>query len=59
MTEFKLFVCREDGCEVPCGKPVAMPANKKHYTLNYNEYIVYDVKQVWIRYLVEVDFIFD
>ncbi|MCP9257339.1 Parp protein [Dirofilaria immitis] len=48
-----------DDCEVPCGKPIKLHADDKDCFLRYNEYIVYDVKQVWIRYLVEVDFIFD
>uniref|UniRef100_A0A915PS88 Poly [ADP-ribose] polymerase n=1 Tax=Setaria digitata TaxID=48799 RepID=A0A915PS88_9BILA len=53
------FVILEDGCEVPCGKPIMVPVNDTKCALNYNEYIVYDVKQVWIRYLIEIDFIFE
>uniref|UniRef100_F1KXC7 Poly [ADP-ribose] polymerase n=1 Tax=Ascaris suum TaxID=6253 RepID=F1KXC7_ASCSU len=50
----------EDGCVVPYGQPIALEANKaKGCTLNYNEYVVYDTNQIRIRYLVEVDFIFD
>ena len=32
--------------------------NPKGYTLNYNEFIVYDTAQVRMRYLVEVQFNF-
>uniref|UniRef100_A0A0R3RG07 Poly [ADP-ribose] polymerase n=1 Tax=Elaeophora elaphi TaxID=1147741 RepID=A0A0R3RG07_9BILA len=48
-----------DDCEVLCGKPITLQLKDKDSSLMYNEYIVYDVKQVWIRYLIEVDFIFD
>ncbi|KAL3989812.1 Poly [ADP-ribose] polymerase 2 domain protein [Acanthocheilonema viteae] len=48
-----------DDCEVLCGKPITLQPKGKDFPLIYNEYIVYDVKQVWIRYLIEVDFIFD
>lgn len=51
-------VCR-DGCEVLCGKPITLQPKDKDSSLIYNEYIVYDEKQVWIRYFIEVDFIFD
>uniref|UniRef100_A0A914ZJZ2 Poly [ADP-ribose] polymerase n=2 Tax=Parascaris TaxID=6254 RepID=A0A914ZJZ2_PARUN len=50
----------EDGCVVPYGQPIALEANKAQgCTLNYNEYVVYNTNQIRIRYLVEVDFIFD
>ncbi|CAG9537634.1 unnamed protein product [Cercopithifilaria johnstoni] len=48
-----------DGCEVLCGKPISLQRKDEDSSLMYNEYIVYDVKQVWIRYLIEIDFIFD
>lgn len=32
--------------------------NPKGYTLNYNEYIVYDPKQVRMRYLIQLKFVF-
>ncbi|CAF1189095.1 unnamed protein product [Rotaria sordida] len=32
--------------------------NAKNYTLNYNEYIVYDTKQVRMRYLIKLKFLF-
>lgn len=46
-----------DGGEVgvPMGKAVKCP-NTKHSSLLYNEYIVYDVNQVNIRYLVKLRF---
>lgn len=45
----------EDGVEVPYGKGV--PANhNKTSALLYNEYIVYDVAQVKVRYLVRTNF---
>ena len=50
---------REDGCVVPCGKPVDTGvSNPSGYTLNYNEYVVYNTNQIRVRYLVEVDFKF-
>ncbi|KAL6267071.1 hypothetical protein P5V15_000147 [Pogonomyrmex californicus] len=45
----------EDGVEVPYGKVV--PANlNKNSALLYNEYIVYDVAQVKVRYLLRMNF---
>ncbi len=39
------------------GEPAT--SNKaKNYTLNYNEYIVYDTKQVRMRYLIKLKFLF-
>jgi hypothetical protein len=32
--------------------------NSKGYTLNYNEYIVYDTRQVRMRYLIQLKFHF-
>ncbi|XP_071441476.1 poly [ADP-ribose] polymerase [Hetaerina americana] len=43
-----------DGVEVPLGKGVSMPTIKS--SLLYNEYIVYDVAQVNIRYALKVNF---
>uniref|UniRef100_A0A1I8F0W9 Poly [ADP-ribose] polymerase n=1 Tax=Wuchereria bancrofti TaxID=6293 RepID=A0A1I8F0W9_WUCBA len=48
-----------DDCEVLCGKPITLQRKDTTFPLVYNEYIVYDVKQIWIRYLVEIDFIFN
>ncbi|ELU14708.1 hypothetical protein CAPTEDRAFT_122874 [Capitella teleta] len=48
-----------DGLEVPLGKGVDTGvANPSGYTLNYNEFIVYDVSQVKMRYLLKVNFKF-
>ncbi|RWR99425.1 poly [ADP-ribose] polymerase 1-like protein, partial [Dinothrombium tinctorium] len=44
----------EDGVFVPCGKPIE--SKKKSTSLLYNEYIVYDVEQVNIKYLLKVEF---
>jgi poly [ADP-ribose] polymerase len=30
--------------------------NRKGYTLQYNEYVVYDVKQIRMRYLAKIKF---
>lgn len=43
-----------NGIEVPLGKGVTN--DKVNSALLYNEYIVYDVAQVNVKYLVEVDF---
>ncbi len=44
---------------VPMGKPVDTKVVNPHgYTLNYNEFIVYDVKQIKMKYLVKVKFNF-
>ncbi len=41
------------------GKPVDTKVVNPHgYTLNYNEFIVYDVKQIKMKYLVKVKFNF-
>ncbi|CAF3458226.1 unnamed protein product, partial [Rotaria sp. Silwood2] len=39
------------------GEPTTAP-NAKNSTLNYNEYIVYDTKQVRMRYLIKLKFSF-
>ena len=43
-----------DGVEVPCG--VLGDSGVKRTSLEYNEFVVYDVAQVVIRYLVRVKF---
>ncbi|CAH0393176.1 unnamed protein product [Bemisia tabaci] len=48
---------REDGVEVPLGKGV--PSKVKNSALLYNEFIVYDVAQVKVEYLVKMKFKFD
>ncbi|TKR81223.1 hypothetical protein L596_015131 [Steinernema carpocapsae] len=51
-------VTLNNGCVVPLGKPVDMKT-VENFSLNYNEFIVYNTNQVRIRYLVEVDFEFE
>ncbi|XP_063703096.1 poly [ADP-ribose] polymerase isoform X2 [Culicoides brevitarsis] len=45
---------REDGVEIPYGKPMSDPSIRSD--LLYNEYIVYDVAQVKCEYLLKVNF---
>ncbi|VVC30258.1 BRCT domain,Poly(ADP-ribose) polymerase, regulatory domain,WGR domain,PADR1 domain,Poly(ADP-ribose) [Cinara cedri] len=47
----------ESKLEVPLGKPV--PSNVDNTALLYNEFIVYDISQVKLRYLVKVEFNFN
>eukprot|EP00794_Sanderia_malayensis_P018644 gene18644-20525_t len=48
-----------NGTVVPYGKPTDTGVlNSNGYTLNYNEYIVYDTKQIRFKYLVKVKFLF-
>lgn len=48
-----------DGVVVPYGKSTETGVdNPRGYTLNYNEYIVYNTNQVRMRYLVKVKFNF-
>ena len=54
-----VFVNRDDGVVVPMGPGEPTPLNNgKGYTLNYNEYIVYNTKQVRMRYLIKVKFLY-
>ncbi|KAF2363710.1 PADR1 domain [Trinorchestia longiramus] len=46
-----------DGIEVPLAKPKEDPSVKS--SLLYNEYIVYDVAQVNVKYLMQLKFVFD
>ncbi len=39
------------------GEP-ATAHSAKGYSLNYNEYIVYDTKQVRMKYLIKLKFLF-
>ena len=49
-----------DGVIVPCGLPTDTGVdNPDGYTLNYNEFVVYDTKQVKSRYLVKLKFNFN
>uniref|UniRef100_A0A1X7UIV1 Poly [ADP-ribose] polymerase n=1 Tax=Amphimedon queenslandica TaxID=400682 RepID=A0A1X7UIV1_AMPQE len=46
-----------DGCVVPLGTPIDTGlTNTGGYTLNYNEFIVYDTNQVKMRYFVLLKF---
>ena len=43
--------------KLPMGKPVQTGvANPQGYTLQYNEYIVYDVAQIKLKYALRVKF---
>ncbi|XP_024525660.1 poly [ADP-ribose] polymerase 2 [Selaginella moellendorffii] len=48
------FKTLPDGVVVPLGKPVKSP--NSNTSLEYNEYIVYDTKQIRMRYVLQVDF---
>ncbi|GAB6020530.1 hypothetical protein CHUAL_003213 [Chamberlinius hualienensis] len=50
----KVFHTTSDGVVIPYGKPKA--SNVSNTSLLYNEYIVYDIAQVNIKYLIEVEF---
>uniref|UniRef100_A0A674IU33 Poly [ADP-ribose] polymerase n=1 Tax=Terrapene triunguis TaxID=2587831 RepID=A0A674IU33_9SAUR len=48
-----------DGAAVPLGPPMETDVTNPHgYTLNYNEFVVYDPGQVRMRYLLQVRFSF-
>lgn len=49
-------VVLEDGLKVPIGKPVKQFADRSQTSLLYNEYIVYDVAQVKVQYLLKLKF---
>ncbi|KAB7505693.1 Poly [ADP-ribose] polymerase 2 [Armadillidium nasatum] len=56
----KNSVTLSDGVVVPMGPGVDTKIqNKSGYTLQYNEYIVYDVSQVKIKYLFKIEFDFN
>ena len=47
----------DNGLKIPVGPPKdTKVVNKKGYTLNYNEFIVYDTKQIKMKYLAKVKF---
>ena len=53
------YFCRTNGTVVSMGKGVDTPvATPDGYTLNYNEYIVYDTRQIRMKYLIKVRFNF-
>jgi len=46
-----------NGVQVPMGPPVHEPASTaQHYSLLYSECIVYDFRQMRLRYLLRVQF---
>ena len=55
------WVKLEDGCVMPIGelKQKLDAKNAHEYALLYNEYIVYNVDQIRLRYLVKVKFDYD
>ena len=55
------WVTLDDGCIVPVGNLKSAPnkAEANTYSLLYNEFVVYDVAQIKIRYLVKVEFDYD
>ncbi|XP_064467342.1 poly [ADP-ribose] polymerase 2-like isoform X2 [Ornithodoros turicata] len=52
------FKTMSDGVVVPCGRLVTLdkPDKGVAYSLLYNEYIVYDVSQIKMKYLIWVNF---
>ncbi|CAF1048972.1 unnamed protein product [Adineta ricciae] len=55
----KNAVTLDDGLVIPMGPGETTDVvNPKGYTLNYNEYIVYDTKQARLRYLIKLKFLF-
>lgn len=46
-----------DGVEVPCGKGIKQKGAKS--SLLYNEYIVYDIAQVNVKYLLQMEFVYN
>ncbi|XP_022899060.1 poly [ADP-ribose] polymerase 2 isoform X1 [Olea europaea var. sylvestris] len=55
--EFSNAELLEDGLLVPLGEPKKQPGQEG--SLLYNEYIVYNVDQIRMRYVVQVDFKFE
>lgn len=50
---------RNDDVVIPMGPGEPTKVNNgKGFSLNYNEYIVYDTKQVQMRYLIKIKFLF-
>lgn len=54
MPDPKESIIREDGVEIPLGKPVT--DEKLKSSLLYNEFIVYDIAQVNVQYLFRLEF---
>jgi poly [ADP-ribose] polymerase len=57
----KEWVTLDDGCIVPVGKikQAIDPKDAINYSLLYNEYVVYDVSQIKLKYLVKIQFDYD
>lgn len=54
MPDPKESVLREDGVEIPLGKPITNESLKS--SLLYNEFIVYDIAQVNVQYMFRLEF---
>lgn len=54
LPDLNFSFCRDDGVVVPCGEMVE--SGVKNAPLYYNEFIVYDVRQIRLRYLVQMKF---
>ncbi|XP_065208897.1 poly [ADP-ribose] polymerase-like [Planococcus citri] len=50
-------IFREDGVEIPLGKGIRSRTHTRR-ELHHNEYVVYDVAQVKVEYLVQLKFIY-
>ena len=57
----KDWVTLADGTVVPCGKLVSVVdrTNATSYALLYNEYIVYNLEQIKLRYVAKVEFVYE
>ncbi len=57
----KGWITLDDGCMVPLGKIKQVIDSKEaiNYALLYNEYVVYDVSQIKLKYLVKIQFDYD
>ncbi|KAM7536273.1 hypothetical protein Aperf_G00000083460 [Anoplocephala perfoliata] len=54
MPDPSTWITLDDGVVVPCGKMVNSGA--KNYPVYYNEFVVFDVRQIRLRYLVQMKF---
>ncbi|KAL5962271.1 Poly ADP-ribose polymerase 2-A [Taenia solium] len=54
MPDPSTWITLDDGVVVPCGKLIE--SKVENATLWYNEFIVYDVRQIRLRYLVQLKF---
>lgn len=53
------WVKLDNGCVVPIGKLKTQTTDPNSYSLLYNEFIVYDVSRIKLKYLVKVEFVYD